>query len=562
MFIKPNDLFLTDFDRPAFCSEDGVIMLSAFRKDVARYAKYFSTLPDKKIILYIHDDMYLFCVCFMALAQAGKHIVLPGTLKQGNDDFLKDIASTLVSNIDASERFCQIKVPAELSDGTWAFQDMQDVNVSFFTSGSTSTPKEIIKPLKTLFAGMLNINRYSPNQHDDAVVVTPILPHHMYGILWRFLFPLCKGLVVEIETITSPEELVAKQNRYNHVLLLLTPSFMDKLVKYQDLYQFKKNVSAICSSGALLSEETSLGMFEIFGVCPFEIFGSTETGGVAWRLQINGPEWKIFDVVKTELDENDCLKVWSAFIANPPFQMQDAVEMLDEKHFLLLGRCDRLVKIAEKRISLPEMEARLEAHNWIEKAYTLLLEANTLGAVMTLSDAGKEAIKKMGRKELIKALHQYMLQFYDNSTLPKKVRFVFEIPTNPQGKILKQAILPLFDNNLAEPVVENLKQDKTQFMCDLTFLKDGRYFEGHFPQVSILAGVAQVYFASHFIRQIWGDDVGHDDLVKLKFAHLIQPDQRIRFTLNKQNTDYSFSYYLDDQLCSCGTFKTKGGKNG
>jgi acyl-coenzyme A synthetase/AMP-(fatty) acid ligase len=41
--------------------------------------------------------------------------------------------------------------------------------------------------------------------------------------------------------------------------------------------------------------------------------------------------------------------------------MDDGIELMPDGRFRLLGRLDRVVKIEEKRLSLPEMEARLAA---------------------------------------------------------------------------------------------------------------------------------------------------------------------------------------------------------
>ena len=106
----------------------------------------------------------------------------------------------------------------------------------------------------------------------------------------------------------------------------------------------------------------------LFEQLPIEVFGSTETGGIAYRQQHSSHElWQLFDGVQAELNQEGCLKLQSPNIAIDPdannswYQTADACRFHSATQFELLGRTDRIVKIEEKRISLVEVEQRLEA---------------------------------------------------------------------------------------------------------------------------------------------------------------------------------------------------------
>ena len=558
MLTDPSQLFFSDKvslqksisqngDHIAFCSDNQKIMFSEFKSDVARYAAFFKRVPESKISLFIQDDMYFFSVLFFALVQSGKRVVLPGSKKQiENTPWLKEIP--LISNCNFSSDFSLIQIPEKLDDAKFDFRPMGDEKISFFTSGSTSTPKEITKSIKTLFAEVVNI--YNTQRHlisKDSVIVATIQPFHMYGMLWRFLFPLAAGIPIDLNMVVSPEDLQHRQSIYKQILFLSVPSLMNRLVKYADLYDFSKgNIRGIFSSGSLLSNETSEGMRKIFSVSPTEIFGSTETGGVAMRQQSNSQQWTVFDPVRIEQDTDECLKVFSPFIEGGYFKMQDAVQLEDKtedpRYFILLGRRDRLVKIAEKRVSLSEIEIKYESHEFVKQAYAVLLTQEKLGALLTPTNKGKEFLKSHSFAEFSMLMRQYMIKFFDNSAVPRKLKISIEIPCNSQGKVQKDEVISLLESKLPEPIVENAKFSGDTFSADLTFIRDSAYFKGHFPEISILPGVVQVHFAAYFIKKFWRVDVSASSLKRVKFSKIIFPNTTVKFSIHRNERGFSYSF--------------------
>lgn len=555
----PIDLFVSphDAEKSAFICNQTPLSFGAFCKDVAAYAAYFKTLRDEKVILFV-EEPYLFAVCFFGLLQAQKEVILTPFLNQGAGAYLKEITQTVVTSAPFVHEDMHIhSVPMDLPSADWTFVPLSGRFVSFFTSGSTSTPKQIRKAFETLNAEVMFHLQNHPAFFKDPVLIASIQPFHMYGMLWRLLIPLCAGVPIDADVLYSPEELKQKMETYSSVIFVSTPSFMDKLIKYQHQYDFPQTCVEVISSGSLLREETSAGMHALFKVSPFEVFGSTETGGVAGRRQIKGPFWHLFNEVQTELDADNKLRISSAFCVQNPFQMQDAVQMTAKDTFLLKGRLDRLVKIAEKRVSLPEMEERYAAHPFVERAHLILLDSERpqLGAVLTLTASGKTFLKQHSKKALLALLTTYLNGFFEPGTLPKKTRFVFEIPTNPQGKYTKELILPLFDNNLAEPVLEDVTFSAEKWSARLTFLPDALYFQGHFPDFPILPGVVQVHFAALFRKRFLRQE-GWIELQKLKFSNLIFPADTVDLTLEKISpTQTLFTYQKDGKVCSSGIFK-------
>ena len=564
MFTPISKLFLDNIDanRIIFYKSDGIVHFGEYIKDVAKYANHFSKIPSNQIVIYIPDNFYLFYVCFMAALQAGKDIILPALLTEQNAKPLLETTHFLITDKFTSfDDFEMVNLECE-NNTNWNFCDVSERFLYFFTSGSTGTPKRIKKQFKMLAA---EVAFHSTNQkhliNQNPVMISSVAPYHMYGLLWRFFFPLANGIASDLDIIFTPEELQHKQSVYDKVLFATTPSFLDGITRYQNQYSFKNNCIGIYSSGSLLQTKTSMDAYEMFGVSPFEIFGSTETGGVAGRQQKDGPQWTIFPPVKVNLTENSELLIESDFSCQNPYLMSDIVEKTGDNTFLLKGRGDRMVKIAEERVSLPEMEERLCEYKHIDKSYVSTLNSkdrNIVCAVITLNTEGKKYIIENGRHLFVKELKQYLLDYFPNVVLPRKIRIVNTIPVNTQGKYIKSDINAMFESNVAEPIMQNITKTDTEFVADLTFLKDSSYFNGHFPEHPILPGVIQMHFVLSFIKQYFNKDANDYHILKLKFSNLILPDSCVHFELKRNSeNEFTFSYVNGDKKYSCGKIAIK-----
>ena len=311
-------------------------------------------------------------------------------------------------------------------------------SVVFHTSGSTSRPKEIVKTFESL-AKEVAFHRKRLSIPAGTLFLATIEPHHMYGKLWRELLPPAAKCEVDPDVILAPEHLIAKMRSAEKVFFVTTPTFLKRFCAYADQYEVPQNCVEIVTSGALLDAETSAAARRVFGIAPQEIFGSTETGGVAWRRQGGenaGPyDWTVFDPVDVRASADGRLVVNSPFSFQKDFVMGDGVEMSpDGRHFRLLGRRDRLVKIAEQRVSMPEMEDRIRDLDGIEDVALTVLEGEKgpyLGAVIVASDAGFHSHDAKSVLEVRRRL----TPLFPKGTVPKRYRFVTELPRNPQGKV-------------------------------------------------------------------------------------------------------------------------------
>ena len=322
-------------------------------------------------------------------------------------------------------------------------------SVEFHTSGSTSSPKTIVKTFESL-AREVAFHRARLHIDPDTVFLSTIEPDHMYGTLWRVMLPAAVGCRVDPEIILTPESLIEKMKAAQKVFFVTTPSFLKRFCAYADQYDVPQNCVEITTSGALLDAETSAAAKRVFGVAPQEIFGSTETGGVAWRRQggdVAGAryDWDVFDPVKVKASADGRLVVCSPFSFRKEFVMGDGVELApDGRHFKLVGRKDRLVKIAEQRVSLPEMEDGMRSLDGIADVALVALEGEKgpyLGAIIVPSGGVSPYYGHAPQK--IIALRKRLAAIFPRGAVPKRFRFVPELPRNAQGKVLASALKAL-----------------------------------------------------------------------------------------------------------------------
>lgn len=312
-------------------------------------------------------------------------------------------------------------------------------SVVFHTSGSTSKPKKIVKTFESL-AKEVAFHRKRLAIPSGTLFLATIEPQHMYGTLWRELLPPAAGCPADPDVILAPEQLLEKMRSADRVFFVTTPTFLKRFCAYADQYDVPQNCIEIVTSGALLDADTSAAAKRVFGIAPQEIFGSTETGGVAWRRQgeqcADVFDWTVFEPVNVKASSGGRLVVTSPFSFKKDFEMGDGVELSpDGRRFRLLGRMDRVVKIAEQRVSLPEMEERIKELDAVEDVALTVLEGEKgacIGAVLVPSDP---RFVSHDPKSILET-RRMLGPIFPKGAVPKRFRFVPEIPRNPQGKVL------------------------------------------------------------------------------------------------------------------------------
>ena len=294
-------------------------------------------------------------------------------------------------------------------------------------------------------------------------MVSTVSHQHIYGLLFKVLLPLLLGKVIVNQAFEYPEHIslllteLAPSNLLrseNGVLLVSSPAHLQRLALDNVLTAHSHEFSAIFSSGGLLSFETSQALVQQMKIAPTEVYGSTETGGIAWRRgqhSLNEP-WQVFPNIKVKVSEDrQRLEIFSPYVIEQPYLTDDKVELLDSGRFLLKGRVDRTVKIEEKRVNLNQIERHLTAHALVSEARIIVINNKSngvrkiLAAVAVLTADGQQFLLDNGKLAFNNILKQHLLSDIERICLPKKWRYLAEFPYNSQGKLVLSDLEKLFD---------------------------------------------------------------------------------------------------------------------
>ncbi|OAN11013.1 AMP-fatty acid ligase [Photobacterium jeanii] len=427
-------------------SQDAVTWLQ-FTQDVASLTAFLQQRPEARWAVCFADS-YHFAVALMALAHSNKHIILPGNHQPAALAALADKFDALLhdAEVDAIAGLPSVTLPlanADATDITFRSLPLSQCPVTLFTSGSSGTPKAIEKTLAGIAAELDVLEQVWGEKITDSHIVSTVSHQHIYGLLFRLLWPLCSGRSFSRFDLIYPEQVVAHASA--NITLISSPALLKRLTGMVSEQSFRH----IFSSGGPLPHPAALQSQALFSCLPTEVFGSTETGGIGYRQQQQPTTpWQLFPCHQVELNAEQCLRIQSPFIDGIDwYQTSDQCDLLPERQFMLKGRADRVVKIEEKRISLVEVEQRLTELEWIDEAAVLPLDEGhrlILGAVITLTAAGEAQLTAQGKGKLWLAIRQQLRQWLEPVGIPRRYRAVDEIPLNSQGKRQFQALVDLF----------------------------------------------------------------------------------------------------------------------
>ncbi|MFA2535919.1 acyl-CoA synthetase family protein, partial [Pseudomonas chlororaphis subsp. aurantiaca] len=289
---------------------------------------------------------------------------------------------------------------------------------------------------------------------------------------------------------------------------------------------------------------------------PTEILGSSETGGIAWRQGDN--LWQAFAGVELSQDSDGALLIASPYLpAGHVEHTADAARIAADGRFELLGRLDRIVKLEEKRISLPMLEQALAGHAWVAEARLGVVRENraSLGALLVLSEQGLHALRNQGRRALTQALRQHLSQHCEALALPRRWRLLRQLPLNSQGKLPQADVeaLLLAPRPRAPEVLEQLEADG-EWSLQLAIPPDLAYFSGHFPPTPVLPGVVQVDWALALGQQLLDLPGRFAGMEVLKFQQLVRPGDQVQLHLrfDHERGKLYFAYRNDTAACSSG----------
>jgi 3-hydroxymyristoyl/3-hydroxydecanoyl-(acyl carrier protein) dehydratase len=98
-----------------------------------------------------------------------------------------------------------------------------------------------------------------------------------------------------------------------------------------------------------------------------------------------------------------------------------------------------------------------------------------------------------------------------------------------------------------------LRAELNEAQIRIEFTPDMVWFEGHFPDQPVLAGIAQVHMATLWAEKLWGWKPAGAALSRVKFRRILRPGDMPVLRLQRVGQRLKYSYQLGDVIASEGT---------
>jgi acyl-coenzyme A synthetase/AMP-(fatty) acid ligase len=419
--------------------------------------------PDEPVCLCLEERSHLLAALLASLAGAPPlilpHAFHPQVLREVHkarpyrlilaDTSIDPPGGTAVVSLEACRR--NDPLPALIRRPEKPF-------VWLFTGGSTGTPRIWSKTPENLFGEAFHLARTFGVGPSDLILSTAPL-QHIYGLLASVLLPFVASARVVRRTCTFPREILGTLQEEEPTVLVSVPIHYGAL-RADDLQRFSLRLAL--SSAAPLDPGDAEFFLKKTGIAIHEIYGSTETGGMATRVYgANHGSWEPFACLDWRvLSERLCVR--SDFVSpDLPLDTEgyyitaDRVAAAGENRFRFLGRADHIVKIAGKRVDLEEIREKIRRIPGVKDACVTALPLNgshrvRIAALVATDLAAGEirtAIRSMDEPH----------------GLLRRIRVVQAIPVLPNGKIDRQRVDQLLSASRLPRAEEDFTGDPPLF---------------------------------------------------------------------------------------------------
>jgi acyl-CoA synthetase (AMP-forming)/AMP-acid ligase II len=493
------------------------------------WQRAFAAAPGSRFALHL-DDSVEFAAALLGAWQAGKTIYLPA-------DTLPATTRSLAAHVDGfAGNYADAVQPdgeGAMARGTWRKLDPDCALLVLYTSGSTGEPQPIAKTLRQLDAEVEALESRFGARIGDAQVHATVSHQHIYGLLFRVLWPLSSRRAFHAERLGYPEQIAAANTGADFVLVS-SPALLRRLPATLDWSALRPALRLVFCSGGPLPAQAAAEVLELWQQAVVEVFGSTETGGIAARE--HGSPWLPLPGVQVRFEDGR-LQVQSPHLAQPGWLATQDRAARAGAGFELHGRADRLVKLEERRVSLDAIERALLADTGIESARVLMLSAarSRIAAVLVPSAHGRERLQAEGRRQFTEALRAGLRDGVDAIAIPKQWRFVAALPQDSQGKTPESLLAALFQPS--RPAPRWLHREAAAAGLAVTAEAELVVFDGHFRDAPIVPGVALVDWAIGWGREAFAIAPGFARMEAMKFQRVVTPGTELGLSLTWQAGD-------------------------
>lgn len=395
----------------------------------------------QECVLLCHDSYY-FIIALLATLHTGKTPVLLG---HNNLDKLlgeHDNQQLILTDgkIEKSDKLWSIPHMLETTSVQTSFTlpaiDPQTALI-LYTSGSSGNAKKVVKTVESMDTEARWLAQRWQTQFNTSLVKGSVSHNHLYGLTFRIWLPLSIGYLIDTQMVEFPEQLMDD----SPFIFITSPVFLH----YMDTALSPPTWTFMVSAGGILATQLAQKIFDWSGTAIHEIYGSTETGIIAYREQPSQDSgWQPFSELSLIPCGEQRYQLCSPLLCeHQPFLLDDKLSFTENGRFVLLGRVDRIIKIGEKRVSITEIENKLRQFELIDDVEIVAVQRNNrtyLGAVVVTSIP----TEKLSQQQ-ISAWRQELKKCIDPIAIPRFWRQVTTIPLNNQSKRSWSQLQELFN---------------------------------------------------------------------------------------------------------------------
>ena len=410
------------------------IDLASFLSDVYAFA---DEIHDKNGDVWIDcQSRYAFSVALVGAWAAKKVAILCSDKSLLSDEVAcycnQDWAKALKKSGGATDSTYKLSFSAD------------DIAVRLYTSGSTGVAKAIDKTFGNIWFEVETIQDVWGWEKSPIVASVPA--YHLYGLTFSVLLPWCLGVPLVDEMPLHAEEVALCFAQTQSAVLITVPVHLKAMIQANVRLENKR---CIVSAAALPRETAELFQAK-YQSDAMEVYGSSETGVVAYRRQLQDDLWQCFPQVEVCANADGLLEVASPFVypegippAKKMFLSADKVRLTGDKTFSLEGRADAIVKIAGKRISLVNIEQNLMRCNQVLDAVVVAVPAESeirdwsIWAAVAVQDVDQISVQdiKKSLRESVEAV-----------AIPRRIVKLATLPRQANGKIARKVVMGLFND--------------------------------------------------------------------------------------------------------------------
>lgn len=417
---------------PIAIRDGRIVTVAEFGDDLHLYAARLGA--EHGFLLNLCEDRYLFLVAYCAaIARGWTNLLPPSRAPQVIADVVagypgaircvdSDVRDSLLGDCPPAPR-----LPAIAGD---------HVATISFTSGSTGDPQPYPKRWLSL-AQSTSRNaaaiRASIDERYGNVrpwIVATVPPQHVFGMEMSILLPVLGGMAVHCgRPMFARDVAEALAEVPSPRILVTTPVHLRALVESGVRFP---ETALIVSATAPLDAAIAARAEQVLDSTVLEFFGSTETCALAQRRTSIEEPWTLHEGVRLVPGEQDTA-VEAPWLAQS-VRLQDVVEKVSDRQFVLRGRNSDLVEVAGKRASLADLTRRLLAVPGVTDAVVIQLDPVSSGVRRIAALAVAPGLEPA---EVLAALATQM----DPVFLPRPLVLLKALPRNELGKLPRQGVL-------------------------------------------------------------------------------------------------------------------------